>query len=79
MFKKPRMPDQNIRMILSFLGERRKWIDIKSDAGCHGETITSIKKWFNSLSWREAKVYAEGNENVLKARTNYLADKAGDR
>lgn len=73
---KPRVADKKIKKILRLLGSGNTYDTIMGEASTNRPMISNVKKWYNSLPWLEAKVYAEDDENILKTRTDYLKKKA---
>lgn len=70
------MSDDRVRQILSLLAQRKKWDDIEDAASCSRSTISRVRTWFSSLPWAEAKVFSNGDDQVLRVRRDYLERKA---
>jgi hypothetical protein len=75
--EKPKMPDKIIKQVLSLLGANKTYDEIQ-DVTQSRTSISKIKRWYNSISWAEAKIYAEENNDILKARKDYIKEKAKD-
>jgi hypothetical protein len=75
--KKPRVADEFIKKVLVSFGRGDTYDSIQKLIS-NRLTISKIYKWYNSLTWEEAKFYAAENEGILKARSDYLEKKALD-
>jgi hypothetical protein len=75
--EKPKMPDKIIKQVLSLFGAGKTYDEIQAVTQSR-TSISKIKRWYNSISWAEAKIYAEENYDILKARKDYIKEKAKD-